>query len=44
MKKLLPLILFLLLSCAAAAQDVLYFPHDSTWVDVDGQKKSKCCG
>lgn len=41
MKRLLPLLLGVISSCAVGAQDILYFPRDSTWIDVEGGKKSK---
>ncbi len=41
MKKLATILLLILSFCAVEAQDILYFPHDSTWTDVNDGKKSR---
>ena len=36
MKRHLLLLMVILSSCVVEAQNILYFPHDSTWIDVQG--------
>lgn len=41
MKRLLLLLMVMLSSCVVEAQNILYFPHDSTWIDLEGGLKNK---